>query len=290
MQSATNIAKAKRLCLEYAHDNDKILDIGPGEGEILKTLLELDRERDMNLELHALDHLEGTLNRLPPEILKQKFDLNLLRDTASFLPELPYDSNHFDIVILTEVIEHLTFPQMMVSEIARILKPDGLLVITTPNIFSLGNRLATLLGTDKVFRRVGSEGFVSTIEYSAYGHVGHYSFNSLIGLLSPWFKIIRREASDFHVPVFMYIQPVMTQLFKGLSNHIILVGRRQTSDPRLKIIACALNGDKELALPDGRCLHPMPHSITCNSCQHFHKDFLHPRDPRKVAGYVPNSR
>jgi SAM-dependent methyltransferase len=298
MRSASNLARVRALSLEALRPGMKVLEIGPGNGEVLESLLEADRERGLGLDVHALDHLDSLLSRLPAPVQRHLFELDTLKDTGDGLRELPFADGTFDLVILAEVIEHLTFPQIMVAEIARVLRsPDpatgeagGALVLSTPNIFCLGNRLATLLGTDKVFRRVGSEGFISTISFEPYGHVAHYSYASLSGLLQPWFEITRREASDFHVPGFLYIQPIMTRWFKGLANHIVLAARRRGGPARLRFVPCALTDLTELALPDGRCLHPMPHSRTCNACAYFHKDFLHPRDLRKRADYVPTYR
>jgi SAM-dependent methyltransferase len=290
MRSANNLAKVRSLCLALLGPGQRVLEIGPGGGEVLEALIEADRERGLGLELHALDHLESLLARLPAPVIRHVFELDTLKDTSGGLRELPFPDETFDLVIFAEVIEHLTYPQIMVSELARVLKPGGALVLTTPNIFSLGNRLATLLGTDKLFRRHGSEGFISMINYEPYGHVAHYSFPSLAGLLAPWFQIERREASDFHVPLLLYAQPIMTRWFKGLAGHIVFQARRRPGATRLRLAPCALTELTEITLPDGRCLHPMPHSRTCNACPYFHKDFLHPRDPRKHPNYVPPYR
>jgi SAM-dependent methyltransferase len=59
----------------------------------------------------------------------------------------PYDDESFDTVLCCELIEHLfTDPMHMMSEINRILKPGGHLVLTTPNIGSLRAVSAILLG------------------------------------------------------------------------------------------------------------------------------------------------
>jgi glycosyltransferase involved in cell wall biosynthesis len=50
----------------------------------------------------------------------------------------PYDDGYFSTVLCCELVEHLTEdPMHMMSEINRILRPDGHLVLTTPNIGSL---------------------------------------------------------------------------------------------------------------------------------------------------------
>jgi SAM-dependent methyltransferase len=59
----------------------------------------------------------------------------------------PYPSEHFDTVLCCELIEHLpSDPMHMMSEINRILKPGGHLVLTTPNIVSTRAISAILQG------------------------------------------------------------------------------------------------------------------------------------------------
>jgi SAM-dependent methyltransferase len=59
----------------------------------------------------------------------------------------PYDDGYFSTVLCCELVEHLTEdPMHMMSEINRILRPDGHLVLTTPNIGSLRAIAAILAG------------------------------------------------------------------------------------------------------------------------------------------------
>lgn len=61
--------------------------------------------------------------------------------------KLPYPSNSFDIILLTELLEHLPHsPLFPLQQIRRVLKPDGLLIMTTPNAGRLANRLLPLVG------------------------------------------------------------------------------------------------------------------------------------------------
>ena len=54
---------------------------------------------------------------------------------------LPWPGQSFDAVISTEGIEHLENHFLFLREIARILRPGGLLVVTTPNITALRSRV-----------------------------------------------------------------------------------------------------------------------------------------------------
>jgi 2-polyprenyl-3-methyl-5-hydroxy-6-metoxy-1,4-benzoquinol methylase len=49
--------------------------------------------------------------------------------------EMPFKKNTFDVVTCSEVIEHVTDPQKAIAEMYRVLKPGGILFLTTPNAF-----------------------------------------------------------------------------------------------------------------------------------------------------------
>lgn len=73
------------------------------------------------------------------------------------LSHLPDDS--FDVVLMGEIIEHiLNHPLGLIREAARVLKPKGLLIITTPNPSTLIN--ATRLLRDR-YTLWGTQAFIS---------------------------------------------------------------------------------------------------------------------------------
>jgi SAM-dependent methyltransferase len=59
---------------------------------------------------------------------------------------LPFRSGSLDGILAGEIIEHLYDPDRFLSECCRVLRPSGVLVVTTPNLAAIQDRLAFLLG------------------------------------------------------------------------------------------------------------------------------------------------
>jgi 2-polyprenyl-3-methyl-5-hydroxy-6-metoxy-1,4-benzoquinol methylase len=57
--------------------------------------------------------------------------------------ELSFKKDSFDVVTMTHVLEHMFDPLFTLHELSRIMRPNGVLVITVPNI---GHPIAKLLG------------------------------------------------------------------------------------------------------------------------------------------------
>lgn len=51
---------------------------------------------------------------------------------------LPYPNDRFDLVVSMDVVEHLPDPGPWVRELLRVIKPEGMLFLTTPNYASKG--------------------------------------------------------------------------------------------------------------------------------------------------------
>jgi len=49
------------------------------------------------------------------------------------LLDLPFEDEAFDVVVSFEAIEHVAEPEQVLAELARVLRPDGLLIVSTPN-------------------------------------------------------------------------------------------------------------------------------------------------------------
>ena len=65
---------------------------------------------------------------------------NHLNVFCGAIEEIKFPENSFDVITMNHVIEHVLDPITLLSECKRILKPNGKLIVITPNIKSLGHR------------------------------------------------------------------------------------------------------------------------------------------------------
>jgi len=113
------------LCAQA--DGELVLDVGCSQG-IASILLGREgfRVTGIDIQPSRIEYACADLEREPEEI----------RDRIGFKvangSDLHFDSDSFDTVILGEVIEHLAVPNRLLDEVRRVLKPGGVVAITTP--------------------------------------------------------------------------------------------------------------------------------------------------------------
>jgi SAM-dependent methyltransferase len=91
--------------------------------------------------------------------------------------KIPYDDRFFDAVVATEIFEHLISPLEMISEGARILKKNGLFIITTPNVSHIGAVLKLIGGKSNYERLDRSPMYLQ--QDSWRGHIRYYDKREL---------------------------------------------------------------------------------------------------------------
>lgn len=95
--------------------------------------------------------------RLNAGVLNLRYEVN---DALA----LSYPDAHFDLVVSSEVLEHVGDTARMLAEIGRVLKPGGLAILTFPSrefpfTYDPINRLAQRLGRDEYLIRQGAYAF-----------------------------------------------------------------------------------------------------------------------------------
>jgi SAM-dependent methyltransferase len=114
--------------LKKINKTGKILDVGCATGFLL------DQARQQGWEVYGVE-----LSAWAVDYAKNKLQLpNIIRAS---LTEANYPANFFDVVVLKDVIEHLTDPKKNLEQIRRILKPAGIICCNTPDIDSLVSKI-----------------------------------------------------------------------------------------------------------------------------------------------------
>lgn len=151
------------------------------EIEIISKLLKKGKILDIGASPYHLTYCLGKLGfdicgiDINPNILKE-FQLdyglkikkhNIEKGKSSFKDE------EFDLVVFTEIFEHLGVdPLGVLNEIRRILKPKGLLLLSTPNLYTLHKIIMFMFG--RSFNNALGE--LEKVERTGYmGHIREYS-------------------------------------------------------------------------------------------------------------------
>jgi 2-polyprenyl-3-methyl-5-hydroxy-6-metoxy-1,4-benzoquinol methylase len=99
----------------------KLLDAGCGTGWFSKAAAQ------KGAQVTSMD--------IGPKLLQQVKKKCRSKRVVGSVMNMPFKKEIFDVVISTEVIEHVTHPDKALKEFYRVLKPNGVLVLTTPNHF-----------------------------------------------------------------------------------------------------------------------------------------------------------
>lgn len=126
-----------------------ILDLGSGQGLLLRRI----RSKYPNSSVFGVDFSKELVYRA-----SKKENVNCIM--ADVL-HIPIAEKSMDYVFCTEVIEHVNDPKMLLSEIRRLLKPTGKLIITVPNRFGYYPAYAFL----KIFPAKTRNKFFSSLVY-----------------------------------------------------------------------------------------------------------------------------
>lgn len=162
----------------------RILDAGAGLGFYLSSLGD-------HWEKHALDVSDYAVQFIHehyPEITAQ----------SGTLQTVTFPDHHFDVIMFYHVIEHLNHPSEILEIMFQILKPNGTLIIGTPNaaspaakIFGGNFRLygpghVCLYNPRNLKQMLSNHQFrVRRVEYP-YWKTDYATFSSLLRMFQPW--------------------------------------------------------------------------------------------------------
>lgn len=162
------------IILRLTGTGKRVLDIGCYDGVVGREILVHQNE------VYGIDISENAIRSA------QAKDLDVC--IADVDAGLPFRRQSFDEVIAGEVIEHVSDPDGLIEEIRRVLTSRGYLIVSTPNLASLGRRLLLFLGRNPLVETRSTE--------ETAGHVRYFVKDTLFDLLASHDFIVETFASD----------------------------------------------------------------------------------------------
>ena len=117
----------RRIAESIASSHAIVADLGCGSGAMLCEVLRV----QPGWTGYGLDISEAAIN-YARRLAAHKGVAECLHFQTGCLTNLPFASNSLDVVIASEVVEHLPHPERVFDEISRVLAPGGLLLVTVP--------------------------------------------------------------------------------------------------------------------------------------------------------------
>jgi 2-polyprenyl-3-methyl-5-hydroxy-6-metoxy-1,4-benzoquinol methylase len=127
-----NIPGRKEYVLSRIGRGKKVLDVGCLGGKLSRLIM------DQNNDVWGVDVNPAAASLAERRGIRVKI--------ANIEDGLPFEDESFDVVNAGEVVEHLYDTKLFFDEAHRVLKENGILVLTTANLNSLENRLRVVTG------------------------------------------------------------------------------------------------------------------------------------------------
>lgn len=206
------VAKLINHFIELESNTDRlILDLGCGSG-ISTQLLRQEVKCCEFIGLERWQKAAKEANSKGVNVILSDIDVS----------DMPFKDECFDIVFSGDVIEHIYDTDHFIEEVFRILKDGGLFVLTVPNITSLFNRIAVLLGFQPFSTNVSTKFSIGHLyeektskSVHSSDHIRVFTVNSLSELLKRYnFIILTRRG----IGARYYSENVITKLAKVINK------------------------------------------------------------------------
>ncbi|HEV8065545.1 MAG TPA: class I SAM-dependent methyltransferase [Acidimicrobiales bacterium] len=154
----------------------RVLDLGCGDGSTALAVLAACSANGSNVRIVGVDWSSVALQRA------RRNGFAVARASVES-PGLPVADASVDVVLMSEMIEHLVDTDQALSEARRTLVPGGTLVCSTPNLAAWYNRVLLAAGVQPAFTEVSLKGIYGRPGHEVVGHLRIFTKRALVGLL-----------------------------------------------------------------------------------------------------------
>jgi len=147
--------------------------------------------------------------------------------------DIPFEDGFFDLVVCGEVIEHIRDTDGLILKIARVLRPEGCLIISTPNLASILNRVFICMGLQPLYTEVSSRkstyGNRFRRDLVPPGHIRNFTYGAFKEIVEHnGFSIVRKTAvAASRYSLVNAIERLASSVAVSLGSIIILKCRKE---------------------------------------------------------------
>lgn len=182
---------------KYKDNQINILDVGCGDGCISEFLF-----YEGYANITAIDIDPDSIKKAKNKDCSKNINY-VCEDINNYL--LSTRNQYWDIVICSEVLEHLNKPDELIKAISAIVKRDGRLLITIPNGY----------GPWEVYHRISEKLHYANIVNEPIGkyHIQRFKHENIIEVISAeGFRLIKSENSNFISHIWSFTVPAYHSL------------------------------------------------------------------------------
>jgi len=201
-----HLTRRERILELYKGIRGKILDIGCGDGFISAEFV--DKE-----EVYGVDNFS--------DILKVASERGIITIKADLERGIPFKENIFDCVIASEILEHIFNTDFVIGEIRRVLKTNGHLIVSVPNVCCFTSRANVIVGRLPCYIEYDTSEGMS-------GHIRGYNKSAILNQLKRHgFQIEDVRTNMLIIPVLRWRINWKFKAFSGLGEIIIVKARKR---------------------------------------------------------------
>ncbi len=202
-----------------------VLDVGCGSGELGGLL-----KKTFQVEVHGTD--------INDEAIKNAKKQGIKVIEADVEEKWPYKDAQFDVVTATEIIEHVVNPDHFLQEAKRVLKRNGHIVITTPNLSAWFNRIIFLFGYQPFFTEVSTIDKTMGLSFTRritpnrepVGHIRCFTMKALKDILElhGYEIVLVKGTNGYYFPQPIKFFDMLISKMSSLSANMTIVAKKIT--------------------------------------------------------------
>lgn len=202
----------------------KLLDVGCGLGTWASYL-----KSKLSFEIYGIE--------MSPDSLEVAKKNGLSMKLSDIENKWPYSSSSFEMVSAIQLVEHLLNTDIFFQESHRVLKRDGYLLITTPNLASWLNRIIFIFGFQPFTTEVSTVDKTFGLKFTRklsknrtpVGHIRSFTLKALIDILEYYnFKIVKVVGGKVdYLPKFLKPLDLLFSHLPSLASDIIVIAKKR---------------------------------------------------------------